>query len=55
MGKRKRAKRPKGELETELTDQLTLLRHACQSYDNGLEAIGKHIALSIRVLVHQLG
>jgi hypothetical protein len=55
MGKRKRTKRPQGELEVELGDQLRLLRQACVAYDGGLEAIGKHIALSLRVLVHQRG
>lgn len=55
MGKRKRATRPKGELDLEFAEQLKLLRHACQSYDGGLEAIGKHIALSVRVLVHEHG
>ena len=55
MGKRKKLKRPQSELQAEFIDQLKLLRNACQSYDGGLEAIGKHIALSIRVLVHQRG
>lgn len=55
MAKRKRSKRPPGEIEVEFVDQLKLLQHACQAYDSGLEAIGKHIALSIRVLVHQHG
>jgi hypothetical protein len=55
MTKRKRANRPKGELKFEFTEQLKLLRHACQAYDGGLEAIGKHIALSVRVLVHAHG
>ena len=52
MGKQKRVQRPKGELKRELIEQLQLLRHACESYDKGLEAVGKHIALSLRVLLH---
>jgi hypothetical protein len=48
-------KRTRDELEGELAEQLQLLTHACRAYDEGLEAIGKHIALSIRVLVHHRG
>lgn len=55
MTKRKRAKRPKDELKQELSEQLQLLRHSCQTYDQGLEAIGKHISLSLRVLLHHHG
>ena len=33
--------------------QLQLLEASCRSYDSGMEAAGKHIALSIRLLVHQ--
>ncbi len=29
-----------------------LLQHACDSYDKGLDSIGKHISLSLRVLLH---
>lgn len=53
--KRSRVSRPKGELERELREQVELLEHACTSYDAGLEAIGKHIALSLRVLLHHKG
>jgi len=52
MAKTSRVIRPKGELERELREQVTLLEHACTSFDSGLEAIGKHIALSLRVLLH---
>ncbi|WP_163339574.1 hypothetical protein [Desulfopila sp. IMCC35008] len=55
MAKRKRKARPKGELKKELIEQLQLLRNACEAYDNGLEAIGKHISLSLRVLLHHHG
>ena len=55
MGKRKRIKRPKSELKTELKEQISLLKNACDSFDSGLEAIGKHIALSLRVLLHHHG
>lgn len=46
-------KRPRDELKRELAEQLELLRHSCQAFDRGLEAVGKHIALSLRVLLHQ--
>lgn len=55
MAKSKRVQRPKGELRLELIEQLALLRHSCEAYDRGLEAIGKHIGLSLRVLLHQHG
>lgn len=55
MAKAKRVKRPKGELKKELSEQLQLLRHSCRAFDSGLEAIGKHISLSLRVLLHQHG
>ncbi len=55
MSRPNRIRRPKNELKKELLEQLQLLRHACQSFDSGLEAIGKHIALSLRVLLHQSG
>lgn len=52
MTKPQRVSRPKGDLKRELRDQLQLLRLACESYDNGIEAAGKHIALSLRLLPH---
>lgn len=55
MAKSARVARPKGEIERELIEQVNLLEHACSSYDSGLEAIGKHIALSLRVLLHHRG
>jgi hypothetical protein len=55
MVKRKRIKRSRNELKQELIEQLELLQHACDSYDSGFEAIGKHIALSLRILLHQHG
>src|SRR5882672_2338262 len=50
--KEPRVKRTRADLLRELQEQITLLIHACQSYDKGLEPIGKHIALSLRVLLH---
>lgn len=50
--KKQRKKRSRSDLEKELRDQLSILLHACESYDNGLKPIGKHIALSLRVLLH---
>ena len=55
MPKDSRRSRPGGEIKRELVEQLQLLRHACASFDNGLEGIGKHIALSLRVLLHHRG
>jgi hypothetical protein len=55
MAKPQRVQRSKDDLKKELREQLQLLRHSCQSYDNGLEAVGKHISLSLRVLLHQHG
>lgn len=54
MAKRsQRVRRSRTDLVNELSAQVVLLEHACQSFDNGLEQIGKHIALSLRVLLHQ--
>lgn len=55
MVKPNRVKRPKDELKQELIEQLQLLRHSCQTYDNGLESVAKHISLSLRVLLHNHG
>ena len=55
MAKQNRVQRPKDELKRELTEQLQLLRLSCEAFDRGIEAVGKHIALSIRVLIHQHG
>jgi hypothetical protein len=50
-----RVKRTRADLLAELRDQIHLLVHACRSFDGGLEPIGKHIALSLRVLLHHHG
>lgn len=55
MANQKRTQRPKAELKKELVEQLQLLRHSCQTFDSGLEAIGKHLSLSLRVLLHHHG
>lgn len=55
MSKRNRVKRSREDLKRELREQLQLLAHACRTYDAGHEAIGKHIALSLRVLLHSYG
>ncbi|MGH8402063.1 MAG: hypothetical protein ACRESO_01470 [Gammaproteobacteria bacterium] len=39
----------------ELYDQIALLQDACSRFDTGLEAIGKHIGLNLRVLLHEHG
>lgn len=53
MTKTTRVDRPKDEIKRELREQLALLRHSCQSFDGGFEATGRHISLSLRVLLHQ--
>lgn len=55
MAKPKRVQRPKDELKRELVEQLQLLRYSCQTFDSGLEAVAKHISLSLRVLLHHHG
>lgn len=55
MAKPKRVPRPKDEIKRELVEQLQLLRHSCQAFDSGLEAVAKHISLSLRVLLHNHG
>jgi hypothetical protein len=55
MAKKGRVCRPKDELKRELIEQLQLLRHSCEAFDRGFEAAGKHIALTIRVLIHERG
>lgn len=55
MVRTKRVKRPKADIISELNDQIALLLHACESFDSGLQPIGKHIALSLRVLLHHHG
>jgi len=55
MEKGRRIPRSRDDVEQELIDQLTLIRRACAEFDKGFEPIGKHIALSLRVLLHQHG
>lgn len=56
MAKRgNRVARPKADLERELREQIELLTDACDRYDSGKEVVGRHIALSLRVLLNQHG
>lgn len=55
MTRKKRVARSKADLEQELKNQIALLKNSCNSFDSGLEAIGKHIALILRVLFHHHG
>lgn len=55
MPRNKRVKRPRADIINELNEQLVLLIHACHSFDSGLQPIGKHIALSLRKLLHHHG
>ncbi len=50
-----RIKRSKSDLINELNDQVSLLVHACHSFDTGLQPISKHIALNLRTLLHHQG
>lgn len=50
-----RVRRSRSDLLRELQDQILLLRDACSRFDNGLEALGKHIGLNLRVLLHEHG
>ena len=52
MNTRRRQKLSRIDLELALQEQISLLIHACDSYDKGFEAIGKHIAVILRVLLH---
>ena len=52
---KKKIKRSRHDLLREVKEQLILLQNACEKYDEGVEAFGKHIALSLRVLLHQHG
>ena len=55
MAKSTRRARPPGELRRELQDQVDLLVQACGRYDGGFTVIAKHMAVSMRVLLHQTG
>jgi hypothetical protein len=55
MAKAPRVKRTKSDLLVELREQVVLLQTACASFDSGLKPIGKHISLSLRVLLHHHG
>jgi len=55
VAKKKRVSRSNEDLKQELKDQISLLQNACNSFDKGLDAIGKHIALILRVLLHHKG
>lgn len=52
MGHNKRKPRPKGELESELVEQLGLLKLSCKIYDEGNHSVARYIALSLRVLLY---
>lgn len=47
-----RVSRPIADLKKQFKEQLELLNLACKSYDDGNEVVGKHIALTLRVLLH---
>ncbi len=53
MSAKTRIQRPKDELKKELVEQLQLLEHACTVFDSGMEAAGKYIALTLRLLLHE--
>src|SRR4051812_44839319 len=49
-----RVTRTKDDLKLELRHQVALLQAACASFDSGLHPSGKHIALSLRLLLTDL-
>jgi hypothetical protein len=53
--KKSRIARTRADLIRELADQVVLLAHACNSFDNGLVQAAKHMAVSLRVLLHERG
>ncbi len=55
MARRQRVSRGIDDIVNETFIQLKILSHSCESYDNGLEEIARHIALSLRVLLHHKG
>lgn len=56
MAKRgNRIARSKDDLQSELREQLELLIDSCERYDSGKQSIGRHIALSLRVLLNHHG
>jgi hypothetical protein len=55
MAKANRVARSKEDLKRELVEQLQLLRLSCESFDRGIDAAGKHIAVSLRILLHHHG
>lgn len=55
MQRSNRVKRSKQDLINELKDQIDILVCACNSFDSGLRPIAKHIALSLRTLLHHHG
>jgi hypothetical protein len=55
MPKAKRVTRSKDDLKRELVEQLQLLRMSCESFDRGIDAAGKYIAVSLRILLHHHG
>lgn len=48
-----RTKRAKDDLMQQLRDQLELLKMGCDHFDEGKQVAAKHIALNLRVLLHQ--
>lgn len=48
-----RVARSNDDLRTQLREQITLLKMACDAFDSGAEIAGKYIALTLRALLHQ--
>lgn len=53
--KQNRVQRSNSDLQNELLEQLELLEMHCEAYDAGKEAVAKHIAVVLRVLLHHHG
>src|SRR5688572_21670861 len=50
-----RIERSRDELKLMLTEQVELLMLACEAFDKGTNPAAKHIAVSLRVLLHEAG
>lgn len=55
VAKANRVAKSKEDLKHELREQLQLLKMSCEAFDKGVEAAGKQIALSLRLLLHLHG
>lgn len=50
-----RIQRSRQDLKQMLLEQVELLQLSCETFDNGSETVAKHIAVALRVLLHEAG